>query len=87
MTLVYILVALILFFALATFHSRIKLYRARKNGKYPLRGQVQKDDVLQLVSDGQTAFAMRAYRELHHCGLREAKKAIQQIKKEQQDQN
>jgi hypothetical protein len=47
-----------------------------------LSGHVKTEDIQRLVADGQISLAMRAYRELHHCGLKQTKKAIAQIKKQ-----
>lgn len=58
----------------------------RHKGKYPPKGQVTIDDVVRFVSEGKTILALRAYRELHNCGIIQAEKAIQEIRKEIQDQ-
>ncbi len=58
----------------------------RHKGKYPPKGQVTIDDVVRFVSDGKTILALRAYRELHNCGIIHAEKAIQEIRKEIQEQ-
>jgi ribosomal protein L7/L12 len=36
-------------------------------------------DVERLVQAGQHVAAIRCYREIHHCGLAEAKKAIDDL--------
>jgi len=58
----------------------------RHKGKYPPKGQVTINDVVRFVSEGKTILALRAYRELHNCGIIHAEKAIQEIRKEMQDQ-
>lgn len=82
MTLLYLVAALLLVFCIAEVRQRLKIHFARKNGQYPMPGHVKTVDIQRLVADGQTALAMRAYRELHRCGLKQAKKAIAQIKKQ-----
>jgi len=54
----------------------------RHKGKYPPKGQVTLNDVMRFVSEGKTILALRAYRELHNCGIIHAEKAIQEIRKE-----
>lgn len=58
----------------------------RHKGKYPPKGQVSIEHVVRFVSEGNTILALKAYRELHNCGVLVAEKAIQQIKKEIQAQ-
>lgn len=70
MTLIYIATALLLFSCLAKLSFHIKLYLARKNGKYPLKGHVHEDDVIRLLSEGETTFALSAYRDLHKGSLK-----------------
>jgi hypothetical protein len=82
MTLLYFLAALLLVYCIAVVCQRLKIYFARKNGQYPIPGHVKAADIQRLVADGQTSLAMRAYRELHRCGLKQAKKAIAQMKKQ-----
>lgn len=80
MTIIYVFLFLALVIILGTLFFNIKVYFLRKKGKYPLKGQVKQEDVSLLVSKGQTILAMRAYRELHRCGLKQARQAIQQLK-------
>lgn len=83
MTLLYFVgAALLLVYCIAIARQRLKIYFARKNGQYPMPGHVKTADIQRLVADGQTVLAMRAFRELHGCGLKQAKRAIAQIKKE-----
>jgi hypothetical protein len=82
MTLLYFVAALLLVYCIAVARQRLKIYFARKNGQYPMPGHVKTVDIQRLVAEGQTSLAMRAYRELHRCGLKQAKKAIAQMKKE-----
>lgn len=82
MTLLYLVAALLLVYCIAEVRQHIKIHFARKNGQYPMPGQVTTADIQRLVADGQTVLAMRAYRELHRCGLKQAKQAISQMKKQ-----
>lgn len=82
MTHIYLVAALLLLYCIAVVCQRINIYFARKKGRYPLTGHVKTEDIQRLMADEQISLAMRAYRELHHCGLMQAKKAIAQIKKQ-----
>jgi ribosomal protein L7/L12 len=80
MVLIYVFAALLLAFVFAIVSFRVSLFFAKKSGKYPKRGNVQQGDIIALIAEGHTILALRAYRELHRCGLIEAKKAIDKIK-------
>jgi ribosomal protein L7/L12 len=51
----------------------------RRSGLLPAAGQATMADVERLVRAGQRILAIRCYRELHHVGLVEAKKAIDDL--------
>lgn len=52
----------------------------RRAGVYPAPGHATMSDVERLVRSGQHILAMRCYREIHHCGVTEAKRAIDTIR-------
>ena len=51
----------------------------RRSGLLPPAGQATMADVERLVRAGQRIYAIRCYREIHYCGLAEAKKAIDDL--------
>ncbi len=58
------------------FYSVLHLARLRASGFYPPVGKARMADVIRLKNAGHPAFAMRCYREIHACSLREAKDAL-----------
>lgn len=51
----------------------------RRSGLLPAAGQATTADVERLVRAGHRILAIRCYREIHHVGLAEAKKAIDDL--------
>ena len=49
---------------------------SRSSGNLPAAGQATMADVERLARSGQKIMAIRCYREIHRCGLAEAKKAV-----------
>lgn len=64
---------------LAHFYIVQKIARLRQCGLYPAAGKSSMADVIRLKNAGYTAFAMRCYREIHACSLREAKDAVAKL--------
>lgn len=87
MTIIYVGAIILLVYAVALSYMKFKLFKARKKGDYPEKGNIVEDDIKRLVSDGQTTIAVRAYRELHACGLIEAKHAVNAMKRQQNPTN
>jgi len=52
---------------------------ARRSGSLPAAGQATMADVKSLIQAGQRLHAIRCYREIHRCGLADAKKAIDEM--------
>ena len=52
---------------------------ARRSGLLPQVGTATMADVERLVRAGERIAAIRCYREIHHVGLAEAKKAIDDL--------
>jgi len=48
----------------------------RRTGRYPERGQATMADVEELLNTGARRLALRCYREIHACSLREASDAV-----------
>ena len=51
----------------------------RRSGLLPAAGQATMADVERLVRTGNRIVAIRCYREIHHVGLAEAKKAVDDL--------
>jgi ribosomal protein L7/L12 len=51
----------------------------RRHGILPPAGQATMADVERLVRAGERLAAIRVYREIHHVGLAEAKKAVDDL--------
>ncbi len=52
----------------------------RRSGVLPAKGQATMADVERLVQADQRILAIRCYREIHHAGLAEAKKAVDDLR-------
>lgn len=61
------------------FYSVLHLARLRASGLYPPVGKARMADVIRLKNAGHPTFAMRCYREIHACSLREAKEAVEKM--------
>ena len=66
----------ILLFVLTTLRNA----NDRKTGILPPAGQATMADVERLIQSNQLINAIKCYREIHHCGLAEAKQAVEQIR-------
>ena len=64
------------FIVLAYLMRRLKLAVLRRSGQYPQPGQATMGDVERLLKDGKRVWAVRCYREIHGCGLRQARDAV-----------
>ena len=82
MILISVFAFFLLLLALPALYFHILVYLYRKRDKYPLKGKAEKGDIVRLVKDRKRILAMRAYRDLHRCGLIEAKHGIKQLEKE-----
>jgi hypothetical protein len=76
MTLIWLLAAGVVLIVLAHIVSLVKLTMLRRSGVYPLTGQATMADVVRLKAAGSEVLATRCYREIHRCGLRQAKEAV-----------
>jgi len=56
--------------------SLFHLARLRRSGHYPERGKGTMADVEQLLKMGSHGLAVRCYREIHTCSLRQASEAV-----------
>ncbi len=60
--------------------ASIRTASDRRAGILPPAGQGSMADVERLIQSGEKISAIRVYREIHHCGLAEAKQAVDQIR-------
>ena len=58
---------------------RLRVAALRREGMYPAAGRATMADVERLVRAGYRLWAIRCYREIHHCGLADAKKAVEDL--------
>jgi len=71
-----------LFFVLGTqFVVWLRLSGMRRSGEYPQRGRAVMADVVRLLDNKKRVWAIRCYREIHACGLRQAKHAVETLQK------
>jgi hypothetical protein len=56
-----------------------RLYTLRHLRLYPQPGQATLTDVVRLQKAGMSVWAIRCYREIYHCSLRQAKEAVKNI--------
>ena len=72
----------IILLAAIVFAPRIHIAWLRSSGVYPRAGQAKPEDVQRLLWSGRTALAMRCFRELHGCNIKQAKAAIEAMQQE-----
>jgi hypothetical protein len=53
---------------------------SQRSGRYPERGKATMADVERLLHMGPPELAMRCYREIHVCSLRQAKEAVDALR-------
>ena len=79
MTILWIALSIIGFFAVMFLLTLFRTASDRRAGVLPPAGQATMADVEHLVRAGQRIYAIRCYREIHHCGLAEAKKGVDDL--------
>ena len=57
----------------------VRLSGMRRAGEYPQRGRAVMADVGRLLDGNKRIWAMRCYREIHACSLRQAKNAVEAL--------
>jgi hypothetical protein len=83
MTLLWITVAGVLLAIVAHALTLFQLAKLRRAGMYPRRGKATMADVERLLATGLRVGAMRCYREVHQCSLRQAREAVDLLAPEQ----
>jgi len=76
MILLWIALGFIGVFVVAFVFAALRDSAARRSGLLPSAGKATMADVERLLRAGERIYAIRCYREIHGCGLAEAKKAI-----------
>ena len=66
----------LLFLVVAQALTWFQITKLRRSGRYPERGRATMADVERLLRMGLRGLAMRCYREIHGCSLRQAKEAV-----------
>jgi hypothetical protein len=61
--------------------AAFQLAALRRAGHYPMRGQAVMADVERLLKSGHRSWAVRCYREIHACSLRQARDAVEALVK------
>ena len=79
MRLLWIALGLFGVFVVASIFATRRDSAARRSGLLPAAGKATMADVERLLRAGQTIYAIRCYREIHNCGLAEAKKAVEDL--------
>jgi hypothetical protein len=59
--------------------AAVQLAALRRAGHYPMRGQAVMADVERLLKSGHRSWAVRCYREIHACSLRQARDAVETL--------
>ena len=59
--------------------ASLRVSAARRSGLLPAAGKATMTDIERLVKAGERIYAIRCYREVHRCGLAEAKRAIDDL--------
>ena len=79
MTFLWIALGIFGVFAMMFLIASFRTAADRRAGVLPPAGQATMADVERLVRAGQRIYAIRCYREIHHCGLAEAKKGVDDL--------
>lgn len=66
--------------ALTSFHVMLM----RRAGRYPRRGQATMADVERLLDTDSRGYAVRCYRDIHRCSLRQASEAVRALAESRQ---
>jgi len=78
-TLLYIILGMAALVLVVKGVVMLRVAALRRAGIYPAAGQASMSDVERLLRAGHRGLAARCYREIHHCGLAEAQKAINDL--------
>lgn len=73
-----IIVGIGIFFVIS---DELQIFRYRRQGIYPLRGQVTEQSIYDLLKQGHRVLAIRAYQELYDVNFKAAKLAVDKIER------
>lgn len=73
------LVAIVVIFVIIFLLVSLREWFAKQTGVLPAKGTATMADVERLRLAGQKVWAIRCYREIHKCGLAEAKRAVENM--------
>ena len=80
MNFLFLVIAIaILFVAGSHLYTTVTISKLRQSGVYPMAGQATMADVERLKKQGLPVWAVRCYREIHGCSLRQAKESVQNL--------
>ena len=76
MMFLYSVLLLIVLLVVVKLFQYCKITHFRRKGIYPRKGNTTTEDVVRLAASGKRILAIKAYREINRCSLKEAKKAV-----------
>lgn len=80
MNFLFLVIAISILFAVGShLYTTVTLSKLRQSGVYPMAGQATMADVERLKKQGLPVWAVRCYREIHGCSLRQAKESVQNL--------
>jgi hypothetical protein len=80
MNFLFLVIAIAILFVVGShLYTTVALSKLRQSGVYPMAGQATMADVERLKKQGLPAWAVRCYREIHGCSLRQAKESVQNL--------
>ena len=79
MMILWVVLGVVAVFVVLMIFSSRQVAAGRRSGVYPAEGQATMADVERLARAGEKIHAIRCYREIHNCGLAEAKKAVEEL--------
>jgi hypothetical protein len=79
MTFLALVAIIVVLFGAAEAFSSFHMAKLRRSGRYPERGKATMGDVERLLKTGSPVWAVRCYREIHGCSLRQANEAVRAL--------
>lgn len=80
MNFLFLVIAIAILFVVGShLYTTVTLSKLRQSGVYPMAGQATMADVERLKKQGLPVWAVRCYREIHGCSLRQAKESVQNL--------
>lgn len=80
MNFLFLVIAIAILFVVGShLYTTVTLSKLRQAGVYPMVGQATMADVARLKKQGLPVWAVRCYREIHGCSLRQAKESVQNL--------